>query len=214
MCEYCLIKFASAEEFKNHIISNHTKNYNIDNVDSDKINSEKIKPQIKASKPRNLKQSPTFKGILIGIGLVIILFSFSFLYFSIVSENVFVMANDGMEPAIKKDQLIHYTKIPFADLQKNDIIVYVDPAGQVGAKVSRVIDVIEDDPEAVLVKSDNSQYVPFKLIENIYIGKVTEISDGFDFVIFRNSILLLFIPAFVIPIVVMKLKNRKMKADQ
>ena len=161
--------------------------------------------------PQNILKSAIFRGTIIGIITVLVLwgFLFSFTYHS------YVMVNDAMEPTIKKWDLIRYAQSPIEDIKVNDIVVYRDSFDQNKIWVHKVT-LVKNFPNIVLeVKSEASPQLHLVNQEQ-YIGKITSIESGtgkITQILNPPIIIVTVIVAFVIPIVVMKLQTKEKKKE-
>jgi len=199
-CEHC--DFVG---FTEDIIQNHYKDKHPDAKKWKwglKHNSKQVPPM----KPkRDFKKSPTLKGIIIGIIAV------SIIYGSIwgISYQAFVMTSDGMAPTINKYDLVRYDKTPFHEIQVNDIIFYSDNDK---VRTNKVIHVDSSKIPRTLIAKNEVSDTPNYVTESQYIGKLTSVTEGAgaitQILIFPINIIIM-ITAFVIPIVIMKIRERK-----
>ena len=177
-CGQCGTKIISLEN------NSHTKH------------SQSIKPK------RNIRKSPIFKGVIIGIISVFVLMSILF----IVSDKTYFMINDGMNPIVKKSDLVHYIETPMNELVPNDIIFY-DNSGKI--MIHKVVRIIEYSPIVIEVKNEISSKV-HQVTEDQYIGKFDYIVGNFGEhanKIFQPQMQLLFcIVVFIVPIIIMKIR--------
>jgi len=160
------------------------------------------------------KKSPTVKGIFIGVIVVSIIFGGMYL---ILSQS-FVVSTSGMEPELQIYDLIRYNEVPFNEIQIGDIIAYYSPSEQDKVIVHRVAEITNEDPLTIRTKGDaRPTSIPgmdFPITEDEYIGRIDTIVPGGGqisrvFVAPFNIIIL--IAAFVIPIVIMKIREQKKK---
>jgi|SaaInlStandDraft_7_1057024.scaffolds.fasta_scaffold168973_1 hypothetical protein len=177
-CGQCGTKIISLEN------NSHTKH------------SQSIKPK------RNIRKSPIFKGVIIGIISVFVLMSILF----IVSDKTYFMINDGMNPIVKKSDLVHYIETPMNELVPNDIIFY-DNSGKI--MIHKVVRIIEYSPIVIEVKNEISSKV-HQVTEDQYIGKLDHIKGNFGEYAPKllNSYMTLIYPviAFILPIIIMKIR--------
>ena len=79
-----------------------------------------------AKDPKFRLNKSIMKGVAIGIGGVIVYVAV--MYVVLTTNNLFVMTNDGMAPAIKLSDVMFVGKTPFITIQKGDVIVFHDPS--------------------------------------------------------------------------------------
>jgi len=177
-----------------------------------KYKDEEIQPETHSEKvipkkpKRDLRKSPTLKGIIIGIIAVSIIYGVSWG----LSYQAFVMTNDAMTPTINKGDLIHYDNTPFHEIQVNDIIFYSDPI-EPKTLVHKVISVASSKVPRTLTVISEEDIAPHHVVtEEQYIGKLDSVIGGggfikkmFDPIIFVFVLL----ATFVIPITIMKIRG-------
>ncbi len=160
----------------------------------------------------NLRKSPILKGTIIGIITVSILWGLLFSY----SYQSFVVSNDAMGPTINKLDLIRYEQTPIDEIRLDDIVVYNDLSEQNKVRVHKVTGIAYTDTLTLRVKNEVSPTLHL-VTEEHYIGKVTIIERGGGYISqylspqLNISILIL---AFVIPIVIMKLRTKEKKKEK
>ncbi len=161
---------------------------------------------------RNLRKSPILKGIIIGIIAVSILWGLLFSY----SYQSFVVTSDAMVPTINKLDLIRYEQTPIDEIHLDDIVMYNDLSGQNKVWVHKVTGITYTDTLTLRVKNEVSPTLHF-VTEEHYFGKVTSIESGGGKIsqIFSPQVnIVILILAFVIPIVIMKLRTADKKEEK
>jgi len=161
---------------------------------------------------RNLRKSPILKGTVIGIITVSILWGLLFSY----TYQSFVMTNDAMAPTINKLDLIRYEQTPIDEIRLDDIVVYTDLSEQNKVLVHKVTGITYTDTLTLRVKNEVSPTLHL-VTEEHYIGKVTSIEAGGGKInqIFSPQVnIVILILAFVIPIVIMKLRAEDKKKEK
>ena len=162
--------------------------------------SETVLPE----KPkRDLKKSPTLKGVIIGIIAV------SIIYGSIwgITYQAFVMTGDAMAPTINTYDLVRYDNTPFHEIQVNDIIFYSDNDK---VKIHKVTQVDNSKITRTLIAKNEVSDTPHTVTESQYIGKLTSVTEGAGYItrILAPPInYIILIAVFVIPIAVMKIRG-------
>jgi len=99
-----------------------------------------------------------------------------FLVLHAVSYNTLLMANDGMYPTIKKNDLVRYDNTSLKDVVVGDIVVYED----VSRGTLWIHRVIQESDTELVVQSEKStdKYVVTNIANYDYIGKVTSIYEN------------------------------------
>jgi len=170
--------------------------------------------QYKTQPEWNLKKSPILKGVIIGIIAVSIIFGGIF----VSMYHSFVVSTSGMEPELQIFDLIRYDEIPFNEIKIGDIIVYYSPSEQDKVIVHRVSAITNEDPLTIRTKGDaRPTSIPgtdFPITKEEYIGKIVTIVPGGGHIakVFAPPFnIIILVAAFVIPIVIMKIRERKSK---
>jgi len=158
------------------------------------------------------KKSPILKGVIIGIIAVSIIFGGIF----VSMYHSFVVSTSGMEPELQIFDLIRYDEIPFNEIKIGDIIVYYSPSEQDKVIVHRVSAITNEDPLTIRTKGDaRPTSIPgmdFPITEEEYIGKVAYVIPQVGYVtrvLTPPFNIIILVAAFVIPIVIMKIRERK-----
>ncbi len=112
--------------------------------------------------------------IIVAAGAAII---YGGLYIAFGINPFYVVASGSMVPVLQvNDVLIVQGRIPFADIEVGDIIVFNRPSGHERVIVHRVEAIIDDEPKTIRAKGDaNPTSIPgtdFPIKEHDYIGKV------------------------------------------
>jgi len=217
-CEHCKFAASTEAELYNHSVKEHNDELRSagkvkrEDESTFKYKDEEIRPEthseiVLPKKPkRDLKKSPTLKGIIIGIIAV------SIIYGSIWGLNyqAFVMTNDAMAPTINKGDLIRYDNTPFDEIQVNDIIFYSDPINP-KTLVHKVISVDSSKVPRTLTVKSLADIAPHLLVpEDQYIGKLDSVIEGGGFfvrIISPGILIGILLVAFAIPIVVLKIRD-------
>jgi len=167
----------------------------------EETHSEKVLPK----KPkRDLKKSPTLKGIIIGIIAV------SIIYGAVwgITFQSFVMTNDAMAPTLNTYDLLRYDYTPFNEIQVNDIIFYSDNDK---VWVHKVISVDSSKLQRTLTVRSEENIAPHLIVtEEQYIGKLDSVIEGAGYltrILTFPIIIIILIATFAIPIVVMKIRG-------
>ncbi len=221
LCGNCKFAASTEAELYNHSVKEHNDELRSagevkrEDESTFKYKDEEPQPETQSKKvlptkpKRDLKKSPTLKGIIIGIIAV------SIIYGSIWGLNyqAFVMTNDAMAPTINKGDLIRYDNTPFHEIQVNDIIFYSDPIEEPKTRVHKVISVDSSKvPRTLTVKSEADIAPHLIVTEKQYIGKLDSVIEGAGYYtrIFQPPInYIVFIATFAIPIAVMKIWERR-----
>ena len=156
-----------------------------------------------SKKPKgNIRKSPIFQGIIIGIISVFILMSVLF----IVTDKTYFLTNDGMNPTIKKFDFVHHIETPMNELVPNDIIFY-DNSGK--TMIHKVVRIIDYSPMVIEVKNEISSKV-HQVTEDQYIGKLDHIKGNFGEyapkLLNHYLFLIYYVIAFILPIIIMKIR--------
>lgn len=217
-CEHCKFAASTEAELYNHSVKEHNDELGFagkvkgEDESTFKYKDEEIQPETHSQKvlpkkpKRDLKKSPTLKGIIIGIIAVSIIYGASWG----LSYQAFVMTNDAMAPTINKGDLIHYDNTPFHEIQVNDIIFYSDPI-EPKTWVHKVISVDGFKVPRTLTVISEENIAPHHVVtEEQYIGKLDSVIEGGGFILkMFDPIIFVFvlIAAFAIPITVMKIRE-------
>ena len=173
-----------------------------------KYDNDKIKQKEGYVKqPLSLRKSPILKGIIIGIIASLIIWG----TLLAATNQTFVMSGDAMSPTINELDLMRYVETPFQEIKRDDIIIYTDLENPSKRWVHKVIEQI--NPFTLRVSSEASPTLHTVTAEQ-YIGKVDSIiPDGGKILRIANTPynIIIFIAAFVIPIIIMKTLERKPK---
>ena len=170
---------------------------------------EEKKTRVKISPKERLKNSPGLQGMLIGLVAVVVLLGIISLS---TTQDTFYMNNNALSPDVNQGDLLHYQKTPLMEIKKNDIIAFVDPDGEVAAKVGKVREVGKDGDSFFFKTSSNAAPSNYSTItsEN-FIGKITSIEptgSWEDSVLYYSVPTELWIAAFVAPIIILKVRKR------
>ena len=121
------------------------------------------------------------------------------------------MANDALSPDIMQGDLMHYQRIPFNEIKVGDIIAFTpSDKEEIGAKVGKVR--IVEPGTHVQTSSNANPNTLNSVYEKDYVGKITSITPkgGLSMTIFSAPYHLMITAAlFVIPIVIMKIREKK-----
>jgi len=177
--------------------------------DSDK---KKENEPIQNKEPEVSWKYPILKGVIIGIIAVSIIFGGVYLSLS----QSFVVSTSGMEPALEVFDLIRYNKVPFNEIKVGDIIVFYSPSEQDKVTVHRVDAIINEDPLTIRAKGDaRPTSIPgtdYPITEEEYIGRIDSIFPGGGYIsrVYTPSLsIFIIIVAFVIPIVIMRILEKR-----
>ena len=150
------------------------------------------------------KKSPILKGVIIGIIASLIIWG----ALHALTYQSYVMTSDAMEPTIMEGDRVSYTKTPFSQISVNDIIAFTDQDDSSRVLVNKVVRVYGNVVEATNEESSNVRIVT----EDQYIGKINSIeapSGLLSVLLIPNLIFFLMAVGFVIPIVIMKIREKK-----
>jgi len=167
-----------------------------------KTHPEKVPPK----KPkRDLRKSPTLKGIIIGIIALSIFYGATWG----LTYQTFTMTTDVDAMGIKKGDLVRFDNTPFHEIQINDMIFHVD-----NDKVwlHKVISVDSSKIPRTLTAQSMVSGITNLVTEDQYIGKLDSViaSMGSITGVFSPPYLYyIWIIAFIVPIAVMKIRERK-----
>jgi len=163
--------------------------------------SEKVIPK----KPkRDLRKSPTLKGIVIGIIAV------SIIWVSTLglTYQTFTMATDIDAMGIKKGDLVRFDNTPFHEIQINDTISYYDNNEVL---IHKVISVDSSKVPRTLTAQSMVSNITNLITIDQYIGKLDSVIVGMgsiSAVINTPGVFfIILISAFAIPIIVMKIRG-------
>jgi len=217
-CGHCKFAASTEAELYNHSVKEHNDELRSagevkrEDESTFKYKDEEIQPETHSEKvlptkpKRDLKKSPTLKGIIIGIIAVSIIYGVSWG----LSYHAFVMTNDAMAPTINKGDLIHYDNTPFHEIQVNDIIFYSDLI-EPKTWVHKVISVASSKVPRTLTVISEENIAPHHVVtEEQYIGKFDSVIGGGGFITkMFDPIIFVFVllAAFAIPITVMKIRE-------
>jgi hypothetical protein len=176
---------------------------------------EEKKTRIKISPKERLKNSPGLQGVLIGLVAVVVLLG-------IVSisapQDTFYMNNDALSPDANQGDLLHYQKTPLTEIKKNDIIAFVDPDGEMAAKIGKVREVWKEGDSFFFKVSSNTSPSNYSAItDENFIGKITLIQPAgswetqyVNYWWAKNMGMALFIiiAVFVAPIIILKVRKK------
>ena len=177
---------------------------------------EEKKTRVKISPKERLKNSPGLQGVLIGLVAVVVLLGIISLS---APQDAFHMGNNALSPDVNQGDLLHYQKIPLMEIKKNDIIAFVDPDGELAAKIGKVREVWKDGDSFFFKTSSNAAPSNYSTItsEN-FIGKITSIEPAgswetqyaIPLSLSKNPGMALFmiIAVFVAPIIILKVRKR------
>ena len=150
------------------------------------------------------KKSPILKGVIIGIIASLIIWGVSYA----ATYQTFVMTSDAMEPTIMQGDITRYSKSPFSQISVNDIIAFTDQDDSSRVLLNKVVRVYND---VVEVRNEESSTVRI-VTEDQYIGKINSIeavSGLLSVLLIPYLIFFLMAVAFVIPIIIMKIREKK-----
>jgi len=201
-CGHCKFASSTEAELYNHSVKEHNDELGYGRKEVKEEVEQKPKPK------RNLRKSPTLKGTIIGIIAVSIIWSALWG----LTYQAFVMSNDAMSPTINKYDLVRYVNTPFHEIQVNDIIFYSDNDKIWIHKVTR----IDYNTQTILAKSEVSDTIHL-VTEDQYIGKSDSIIEGAGYytrILDPKVFVIILIAVFVIPIAVMRIRERRrLKAE-
>ena len=170
---------------------------------------EEKKTRVKISPKERLKNSPGLQGMLIGLVAVVVLLGIISLS---TTQDTFYMNNNALSPDVNQGDLLHYQKTPLMEIKKNDNIAFIDPDGEMAAKIGKVREVGKDGYSFFFKTSSNAAPSNYSSITNEnFIGKITSIESAEEASTFIYSgpvILFMIITAFVAPIIILKVRKR------
>jgi len=155
------------------------------------------------------KKSPILKGVIIGIILIVIFWGISGLSFS----QTFHMNNDALSPDVMKGDLMHYQRTPFNEIKVGDIIAFI-PSDKDEFETKVGIVRIIGTGSYVQTSNNVNPNTLSSVFEKDYVGKITSVtSQGWISTVYSDPYYLLVITAvlFVIPIVIMKIREKNPK---
>ena len=164
--------------------------------------------QYKVQPERNLRKSPILKGVIIGIILIVIFWGI----YGLTLSHTFQMSNDALSPDVTKGDLMHYQRIPFNEIQVGDIIAFI--ASEKNEFVNKVGKVRTIAQEGYVQTSSNANPNTLSAVyEKDYVGKITSVtSQGWIITVYSAPYHLVMIAVlFVIPIVIMKIREKNPK---
>ncbi len=218
-CRHCKFAASTEAELYNHSVKEHNDESRFagevkrEDESTFKYKDEEIQPETHSEKvipkkpKRDLKKSPTLKGIIIGIIAVLIIYGAAMG----LTHQAFRMSNDAMSPTINEGDLIRYDNTPFDEIQVNDIIFYSDPKETPETRVHKVISVDSSKlPRTLTVKSEADIAPHLIVTEEQYIGKLDSVIEGGGFfvrILSPGIFIGILIIAFAIPIIVMKIRE-------
>jgi len=150
------------------------------------------------------KKSPILKGVIIGIIASLIIWGVSYA----ATYQTFVMTSDAMEPTIMQGDITRYSKSPFSQISVNDIIAFTDQDDSSRVLLNKVVRVYGN---VVEVRNEESSTVRI-VTEDQYIGKINSIeavSGLLSVLLIPYLLFFLMTVAFVIPIIIMKIREKK-----
>ena len=183
-------------------------NMPIQNYKPEKKAEPKEDIQNKSQPERNLKKSPILKGVIIGIILIVIFWGI----YGLALSQTFYMTNDALSPDVMKGDLMHYQRTPFNEIKVGDIIAYI-PSDKVEFE-TKVGIVRTISPFSYVQTSNNvNPNTLSSVFEKDYVGKITSVtSQGWISTIYSAPYhLVITAVLFVIPIVIMKIREKKPK---
>jgi len=176
---------------------------------------EEKKTRVKISSKERLKNSPGLQGVLIGVVAVVVLLGI--VWFS-GPQDAFHMGNNALSPDVNQGDLLHYQKTPLTEIKKNDIIAFVDPDGEMAAKIGKVREVWKEGDSFFFKVSSNASPSNYSAItDENFIGKITLIQPAgswetqyVNYWWAKNMGMALFIiiAVFVAPIIILKVRKK------
>jgi len=179
-------------------------NMPIQNYKPEKKAEPKKDIQYKTQPEWNLKKSLILRGVIIGIIASLIIWG----ALPALTYQSYVMTSDAMEPTIMEGDRVSYTKTPFSQISVNDIIAFTDQDDSSRVLLNKVVRVYGN---VVEVRNEESSTVRI-VTEDQYIGKINSIeavSGLLSVLLIPYLLFFLMAVAFVIPIIIMKIREKK-----
>ncbi len=164
--------------------------------------------QYKTQQERNLKKSPILQGVLLGVILILIFWGI----FILVYNQTFTMANDALSPDVMKGELMHHQRTPFNEIKVGDIIAFIpSDKDEFGTKIG-IVRIIGTGSYVQTSNNVNPNTLS-QVFEKDYVGKITSVTSqvGLISVYSAPYHLVITVILFVIPIVIMKIREKKSK---
>ena len=126
-------------------------------------------------------------GIVLTIPFVIVMGLYGTLFISSGLENpLYVVSSGSMEPNLNVYDVVRVSRDSFNELKIGDIIVFNRPTVQDRVIVSRVAEILKDNPLTIRTKGDaNPASIPgtdFPITENEYLGKVVDTTPQMGYI--------------------------------
>jgi len=166
--------------------------------------------QYKSQPERNLKKSPILKGVIIGIILIVIFWGI----FGLFTSQTFYMINDALSPDVMKGDFMHYQRIPFNEIKVGDIIAFIpSDKDEFETKKVGIVRIIGTGSYVQTSNNANPNTLS-SVFEKDYVGKITSVtsSQGWISTVYSFPYYLVITAVlFVIPIVIMKIREKNSK---
>ncbi|NHH97954.1 hypothetical protein DYY66_1262 [Candidatus Nitrosotalea sp. FS] len=146
-------------------------------------------------------------GITVGFANVAILVAILYAVSYGTQGTMYVMSNDGMAPFLERMDVVLVEKTPFEDIKKGDVILFVVHS-QGKHSISRVID-IKENPRILQTQADSNKTAVHFVTKEDYFGKEYSVIPKLGYILDYNSFLVIGIIIFIIPIIIMPLRNKR-----
>ncbi|MCV0372462.1 MAG: hypothetical protein K5793_02795 [Nitrosarchaeum sp.] len=206
VCDICDIAFSSESELYNH---NNSQSHleEISQLSKAEIKEKESIKEGKIVTKNKWRKSPILQGVLVGIVLVIIFWG----TFNLSFSQVFVMSNNALSPDADEGDLIHYERIPFTQIKKGDIVVFVPSENSEFVNKVGIVRNVSQNPNYVQTSNNANPDNLDSVEENEYVGKVVSVTSdhGLRSVYYPPYGFIITGILLVIPMIILKIQNRK-----